>query len=38
MSQKEAEQKLKLLQEREKQLQERLQQGGQKGNAQPKDW
>jgi hypothetical protein len=38
MSQKEAEQKLKLLQEREKQLQERLQQGGQKGNAMPKDW
>ena len=38
MSQKEAEQKLKLLQEREKQLQERLQQGGQKGNSMPKDW
>ena len=38
MSEKEAEQKLKLLQEREKQLQERLQQGGQKGNSQPKDW
>jgi len=38
MSQKEAEQKLKLLQEREKQLQERLQQNGQKGNSLPKDW
>lgn len=38
MSQKEAEQKLKLLQDKEKQLQERLQKGGQKGNAQPKDW
>lgn len=38
MSQKEAEQKLKLLQEREKRLQERLQQGGQRGNSMPKDW
>lgn len=38
MSQKAAEQKLKLLQEREKQLQERLQQNGQKGNSMPKDW
>jgi Ca-activated chloride channel family protein len=38
MSQKEAEQKLKLLQEKEKRLQERLQQGGQKGNSMPKDW
>ncbi|HUQ96354.1 MAG TPA: tetratricopeptide repeat protein [Chitinophagaceae bacterium] len=38
MSQKEAEQKLKLLQEKEKRLQERLQKGGQKGNSQPKDW
>lgn len=38
MSQKEAEQRLKLLQEREKQLQERLQRGGQKGTSMPKDW
>ncbi len=38
LSQREAEQRLKLLQEREKQLQERLQQGGQKGQSMPKDW
>jgi Ca-activated chloride channel homolog len=38
MSQREAEQKLKLLQERERQLQERLQKSGQKGNSMPKDW
>jgi len=38
MSQKEAEQKLKLLQEKEKRLQERLQRGGQRGNSMPKDW
>ena len=38
MSQREAEQKLKLLQERERQLQERLQKSGQKGNAMPQDW
>jgi tetratricopeptide (TPR) repeat protein len=38
MSQREAEQKLKLLQERERQLQERLQKGGQKGSSMPKDW
>lgn len=38
MSQKEAERKLKLLQEKEKQLHERLQKNGQKGGSQQKDW
>lgn len=37
MSQKEAEQKLKQLQEKEKKLQQKLQKGS-KENAQPKDW
>ena len=38
MSQKEAERQLKLLQEKEKKLQDRLQKAGQKGNSMPKDW
>jgi Ca-activated chloride channel family protein len=38
MSKREAEQKLKALQEKEKKLQERLQNKGQKGNSMPKDW
>jgi Ca-activated chloride channel homolog len=38
MSRKEAEQKLKSLQEKEKKIQERLQNKGQKGTALPKDW
>lgn len=38
MSPKEAERQLKRLQEKERQLQERLQSRGQKGNAMPKDW
>jgi hypothetical protein len=39
MSQKEAEQKLNLLQQKEKELQERLQnQNKQKGGKQAKDW
>lgn len=38
MSQKEAERQLKLLQEKEKKLQDRLQKSGQKGNSMPKDW
>jgi Ca-activated chloride channel homolog len=38
MSQKEAERQLKLLQEKEKKLQDRLQKSGQKGNSMPRDW
>ncbi|HVG42163.1 MAG TPA: tetratricopeptide repeat protein [Chitinophagaceae bacterium] len=38
MSRKEADQKLKSLQEKEKKIQERIQNKGQKGSALPKDW
>ena len=38
MSQREAERKLKLLQDKEKELQERLQKNGLKGNGMQKDW
>ena len=38
MSQREAERKLKLLQDKEKELQERLQENGLKGNGMQKDW
>jgi tetratricopeptide (TPR) repeat protein len=38
MSQNQAEQKLKQLQEKEKNIQQRLQKNNQKGGAQPKDW
>ncbi len=38
LSQKEAERRLQQLQQKEKDIQERLQKGGQKGDAMPKDW